>query len=63
MGDRNIERRHVGRLGQNARRAVHKILGASVQKIPVYGSGGWISYSDEELLEEVLVINPADSPL
>ena len=24
------------------------------RQIPVYGSGGWISYSDEELLEEVL---------
>ena len=23
-------------------------------RIPVYGSGGWISYTDEELLEEVL---------
>lgn len=33
---------------------VYKILGSSLQKIPVYGSGGWLSYSDEELLEEVL---------
>ncbi|MCR4708139.1 MAG: mandelate racemase/muconate lactonizing enzyme family protein [Clostridiales bacterium] len=33
---------------------VWKVLGGSARKIPVYGSGGWISYSDEELLEEVL---------
>lgn len=33
---------------------IWKMLGANQTKIPVYGSGGWISYSDEELLEEVL---------
>lgn len=33
---------------------IYKILGSNGKKIPVYGSGGWISYSDEELLEEVL---------
>ncbi len=33
---------------------VWKLLGTAAQKIPVYGSGGWISYSEEELLEEVL---------
>lgn len=33
---------------------VWKMLGSGARKIPVYGSGGWISYSDEELLEEVL---------
>lgn len=33
---------------------IWKVLGGYYQKIPVYGSGGWISYSDEELLEEVL---------
>lgn len=33
---------------------IWKILGGSRKKIPVYGSGGWISYSEEELLEEVL---------
>ncbi len=33
---------------------VWKMLGLNIRKIPVYGSGGWISYSDEELLEEVL---------
>lgn len=33
---------------------IWKILGAGAKRIPVYGSGGWLSYSDEELLEEVL---------
>jgi len=32
---------------------VWKMLGANQKRIPVYGSGGWISYSIEELLEEV----------
>jgi len=33
---------------------VHKLLGSSGKKIPVYGSGGWLSYSDEELIEETV---------
>lgn len=33
---------------------IWKVLGGSKTAIPVYGSGGWISYSDEELLDEVL---------
>ena len=33
---------------------IWKMFGTNAKKIPVYGSGGWISYSDEELLEEVL---------
>ncbi len=33
---------------------IWKLLGTGMKKIPVYGSGGWLSYSDEELLEEVL---------
>lgn len=40
--------------GKSVDAPIWKMLGASTQKIPVYGSGGWISYSDEELLEEVL---------
>lgn len=32
---------------------VWKILGTARTRIPVYGSGGWISYSEEELLDEV----------
>lgn len=33
---------------------VWKVLGAGMTKIPVYGSGGWLSYTDDELLDEVL---------
>ena len=33
---------------------IWRLLGTCKTKIPVYGSGGWISYSDEELLDEVL---------
>lgn len=32
---------------------VWKILGASRTQVPIYGSGGWISYSVDELLDEV----------
>ena len=32
---------------------VWKVLGTTVKRVPVYGSGGWLSYSDEELLDEV----------
>ncbi len=32
---------------------IWKVLGASAKKIPAYGSGGWISYSPEELIDEV----------
>lgn len=33
---------------------IWKLFGTNQTKIPVYGSGGWLSYSDDELLEEVL---------
>jgi L-alanine-DL-glutamate epimerase-like enolase superfamily enzyme len=33
---------------------IWKILGYNAKKIPVYGSGGWLSYSEKELIEEVL---------
>ncbi len=32
---------------------IWKILGTYRQRVPVYGSGGWLSYSMEELIEEV----------
>jgi L-alanine-DL-glutamate epimerase-like enolase superfamily enzyme len=32
---------------------VWKVLGASRNEVPIYGSGGWISYSVEELIAEV----------
>lgn len=33
---------------------IWRVLGGSPVKVPVYGSGGWLSYSDEELLDEVV---------
>ncbi|MEM6641419.1 MAG: mandelate racemase/muconate lactonizing enzyme family protein [Bacteroidota bacterium] len=32
---------------------IHKILGTQQEKVSIYGSGGWISYSIEELIAEV----------
>lgn len=32
---------------------LYKLLGGSSNKIPVYASGGWTSYSDDELVEEM----------
>lgn len=32
---------------------IWKLFGQTADRVPVYGSGGWLSYSDEELLEEV----------
>jgi len=32
---------------------VWRLLGSHAEKVPVYGSGGWLSYSLEELLDEV----------
>ena len=32
---------------------VYKLLGAYRESVPVYGSGGWLSYSPDQLLEEV----------
>ena len=40
--------------GHTCRQPVWKMLGANRRRIPVYGSGGWLSYSDEELVEEVV---------
>ena len=33
---------------------VYRLFGCHRRPIPVYGSGGWISYTDEELVEEVV---------
>jgi len=33
---------------------VHRLLGSNGKKIPVYGSGGWLNYTEQELLDEVL---------
>ncbi|WP_460684779.1 mandelate racemase/muconate lactonizing enzyme family protein [Niabella aquatica] len=32
---------------------IWKVLGANHFKVPVYGSGGWLSYTAEELIDEV----------
>lgn len=32
---------------------IYKLLGGNKNKIPVYGSGGWTSYEDDQLVEEM----------
>ena len=39
--------------GKLACKSVIEMLGGTPQKIEIYGSGGWLSYSDKELIEEV----------
>jgi mandelate racemase len=39
--------------GKLADKSVLELLGGTPQKIEIYGSGGWLSYTDEELIEEV----------
>jgi len=39
--------------GKELDKPVWKILGAAKRQIPIYGSGGWISYSVAELIDEV----------
>lgn len=39
--------------GKLASKSVLELLGGKHQKVEIYGSGGWLSYSDEELIEEV----------
>ncbi|SDX69537.1 L-alanine-DL-glutamate epimerase [Lutibacter oricola] len=39
--------------GKTLNQPVHKILGVCKEKVSIYGSGGWISYSIDELIEEV----------
>jgi L-alanine-DL-glutamate epimerase-like enolase superfamily enzyme len=33
---------------------LYKLFGGSESRVPVYGSGGWTSYSDEQLVEEMV---------
>lgn len=40
-------------LGKSLGSPVYKLLGACRESVPVYGSGGWLSYSMEQLLQEV----------
>jgi L-alanine-DL-glutamate epimerase-like enolase superfamily enzyme len=39
--------------GKTLGQPIWRLLGTNGKKIPVYGSGGWINYTNEELLEEV----------
>lgn len=40
--------------GKTLGQPIWKLLGGSNRPIPVYGSGGWISYTTQELIEEVM---------
>ena len=40
-------------LGKSLSCPVYKLLGAYAEEVPIYGSGGWLSYSLDELLEEI----------
>jgi L-alanine-DL-glutamate epimerase-like enolase superfamily enzyme len=40
-------------LGKHANCPVYKLLGACRNQVSIYGSGGWLSYSTDQLLEEV----------
>jgi len=39
--------------GRSLGAPVWKLLGGDAREVPVYGSGGWLSYSDDELVDEV----------
>ncbi len=39
--------------GKCQKQPIHKLLGVTKEKVNIYGSGGWISYSTDELLAEV----------
>ncbi|MFS4447992.1 mandelate racemase/muconate lactonizing enzyme family protein [Maribacter sp. 2307UL18-2] len=39
--------------GKSQNKSIHKLIGATKNQVDIYGSGGWISYSIDELLEEV----------
>jgi len=39
-------------LGKSLGAPVYKLLGAYRDEVPIYGSGGWLSYSVDELLDE-----------
>lgn len=39
--------------GRSLEQPVWRLLGRHAERVPVYGSGGWLSYSLEELVDEV----------
>lgn len=40
--------------GRHLEQPIWRLLGNHTRPVPVYGSGGWLSYSDDELLDEVV---------
>ncbi len=40
--------------GKAESKSIVDLLGGKARKIPVYGSGGWLSYSDGELVDEAI---------
>ena len=36
---------------------LYKLLGAYTESVPIYGSGGWTNFSEQELLKEMLVVS------
>lgn len=40
--------------GKTLGQPIHRLLGSNGKKIPVYGSGGWLNYTEAELLDEVV---------
>jgi L-alanine-DL-glutamate epimerase-like enolase superfamily enzyme len=40
-------------IGIHKKEPIWRMLGGEAKKIPVYGSGGWLSYPIEELIDEV----------
>ena len=40
-------------MGKKNSKSIIELLGGKKKKVPLYGSGGWLSYSDKELLDEV----------
>lgn len=40
--------------GKTLKQPIWKLFGYHIDRIPVYGSGGWLSYTDQELMEEVV---------
>ncbi len=53
MGARRHQHCDVECLGQALQQPLWKLWGTHKEKVSLYGSGGWISYSIDELIEEV----------
>ncbi len=61
FGNEGIHRSALGSInvamwdawGKHLQQPIWKLLGSCGNRVRLYGSGGWLSYSDEELLDEV----------